>query len=601
MVVSGLRTNDNIALLRTTALGTGLEPDALALLAAGVRRVVVRAGETIYRYGDSATTAHVVLAGRVEIMATDRVGEETVVAHLGPGQEFGALAVFESGRRSATAVAAEDSEILVIEEEILRQAVASSRQLAFNLFAGFGRQIKQVMQWHRGDRPAGRIAVIRNRGAETFVDALATGIAGYGQKVLRRPPELDGLRVSVGRTFNGRESCLGQGLPHDHRQLCEWVSDGLTPPSLDDLAAFDRVVWVVPADARSAAEKSVQAATVNNPELFEKARVVWLMSPDERVGPTTSSALGVRSYKVPAPGDGRLSVAYGRAVSRVVRDLLGIRRGLALSGGGAKGMAHLGVLRAFDRAGIDFDMLAGTSGGALAGVPYAAGYDPDTCIASFTQDLTTAWPFRWLPRGKQLFLLWSFRAGRFDAMLRSYLYQWRLDQLPIPFAAVTVDLVTGREVIRDSGDAVHAVLESINVPGVSPPIVRGDQALTDGGVRNNLPTDVLVAKGAGFVVGVDVSKRMRAEFAGLTPGRPTNARPGSMETIFRVLEVLSSTTHAPQARAADLVLEPDTAAFKFADFDRTPALADAGEQAAEEALPRLREALSRFERCVLAS
>jgi predicted acylesterase/phospholipase RssA len=110
----------------------------------------------------------------------------------------------------------------------------------------------------------------------------------------------------------------------------------------------------------------------------------------------------------------------------------------------------------------------------------------------------------------------------------------------------------------------------------------------------------LVAKGAGFVVGVDVSKKMRAEFAGLTPGRPTKSRPGSVETMFRVLEVLSSTTHSRQARSADLVVEPDTAAFKFADFDRTPALADAGEQAAEEALPRLREALGRFERCVLA-
>jgi predicted acylesterase/phospholipase RssA len=94
---------------------------------------------------------------------------------------------------------------------------------------------------------------------------------------------------------------------------------------------------------------------------------------------------------------------------------------------------------------------------------------------------------------------------------------------------------------------------------------------------------------------------MRAEFAGLTPGRPTATRPGSIETIFRVLEVLSCTTQARQARSADLVLEPDTSAFKFADFDRTRALADAGEQAAEEALPQLRESVKAFERRVLAS
>jgi CRP-like cAMP-binding protein len=218
MADSGLTTEDVIALLRTTALGTGLATETLALLAAGVRRVVLRGGETIYRYGDSATTAHVVVAGRVEVMATDRVGEETVVAHLGPGQEFGALAVFESGRRSATAVAAEESEVLVIEEDVLRQAVGSSKQFAFNLFAGFGRQIKQVMRWHRGDQPAIRVAVIRYRGAETFVDALATGIAGYGQTVLPPPIRLHpvdwraALEGQVGKrplTLSGRNQRRG--------------------------------------------------------------------------------------------------------------------------------------------------------------------------------------------------------------------------------------------------------------------------------------------------------------------------------------------------------------------------------------------------------
>jgi predicted acylesterase/phospholipase RssA/CRP-like cAMP-binding protein len=576
------KTDDTSALLRTTALGAGLEPETLVLLGVGARRVRVQTGEAIYRYGDTATTAHVLLAGRVEVLATDRIGDESVVAHIGLGEEFGALSVFESGRRLATAVAAEESELLVIEGEALRQAVEASKQLAFNLFSGFGRQMKQVMNLHRGDRPATRIALIRARGTEMFVDALATGIAAYEQTIVRD------------------HQPVGADLPHGHRQLFEWASDRLTAPSPDHLAAFDRIVWVAPTDARPLVEQSVWAATAHNPALITKARIVWLLNSNERIGPTTSSTPGVRDYKIPAPGGGTPSASYRRAVGRVVRDLLGLKRGLALSGGGAKGMAHLGVLRAFDRAGIDFDMMTGTSGGALAGIPYAAGYDPDFCVAKFARDLATPWLFRCLPRGRNLFLLWCFRTGRFDGMLRPYLHHWKLDQLPIPFAAVAVDLVTGRDVVRDSGDAVHAILESINIPGVALPIIRGDQALTDGGVMNNLPSDVLVAKGAGIVVGVDVSRRMQCEFAGLTPGRPTAARPWSMETIFRVLEVLSSDTTARRARSADLVIEADTAAFHYADFDQTTALADAGERAAEEAIPRLREALDTFEKRVLA-
>lgn len=592
MAGPGIPAAEVLSLLRGTALGADASPEILAVLGAGARRAAARPGDTIFHHGDRATAAYVLLSGRVQFMATDRFGAETIFGYLGPGEVFGAASVFESGRRSVTAIAVEACDLLAIDGDALFLAVGASQQLAFDILAGFGRQMKQAMNLHRGDKPATRVAVVRDRRAEGLADALADGIAGYGLTVHRHRAGPD-ARVPDGPTAG----IPGGDLPPGTRRLTEWVGDGLTVPPPEYLADYDRVLWVIPADARVEAEKSVREALAGNPVLAEKARIVWLLASGERVGPPSP---GVRDFKVPAPGAGRPDAVDRRAVGRVVRDVLGLRRGLALSGGGAKGMAHLGVLRAFDRAGIDFDLMAGTSGGALAGIPVAAGHDPDFCVTSFARDLTTPWHFRRLPRGKNLFLLWCFRAGRFDAMLRPYLHNWGLEQLPVPFSALTVDLVTGREVVRTSGDAVHAILESINVPGIAAPIVRGDQALTDGGVLNNLPADVLVAKGAGFVVGVDVTRRMRAEFAGLTPGRPTGARPGSVETMFRVLEVLSSAADGQRVRAADLMIEPDTTAFGFADFDRTSALADAGERAAEEAIPRLRDALAAFERRVLA-
>jgi predicted acylesterase/phospholipase RssA/CRP-like cAMP-binding protein len=585
--MDGVRTNNDIlVILRATTFGAGLEPEALALLLAGSRRTAIAPGEPVFRYGERAEAAYLLLAGRVRVVATDRTGVETLLGYLEPGEVFGAVALFDSGRYSTTAVVTEAGEFLVIDGEALRVAVASSRQLAFNLLTGFGRQLKRVMNLHRGDRPAARIAVVRIRGAERIVDPLAQGIEGYGQTVHLVEAQADHPGPSV-------------DLPPGHRLLVEWESDGPTTLESGTLAGFDRILWVVPAHTRATFAEAIRAAIARDPGLSDRARIVWELGPGEPVGPTYASSLGVRDFKVPAP-DAASARARGRAVGRVVRDLLGLRRGLALSGGGAKGMAHLGVLRALDRAGIDFDLMAGTSGGALAGVPYAAGLDPDYCVESFARTLATPWLFRRLPRGKNLFLLWCFRAGRFDGMLRPYLHDWRLDQLPVPFATLTVDLVTGREVVREAGDAVHGILESINVPGVSRPIIRDDQALTDGGVLNNLPSDVLVARGAGFVVAVDVTRKMRAEFAGLSPGRTSERRPGSTETMFRVLEVLSSVTDASHSRAADLVIAPDTTSFKFSDFDRTAELAATGERAAEEALPRLREALAAYERRVLS-
>jgi len=100
---------------------------------------------------------------------------------------------------------------------------------------------------------------------------------------------------------------------------------------------------------------------------------------------------------------------------------------VALGGGAARGMAHLGVIKALEQGGIVVDLVAGTSAGALTGVPYASGLDCDYSAARFATDLRPSWVFRRLPRGSHWDLIYKFRRGRFDPMLRRYLADWWLD------------------------------------------------------------------------------------------------------------------------------------------------------------------------------
>jgi predicted acylesterase/phospholipase RssA len=269
----------------------------------------------------------------------------------------------------------------------------------------------------------------------------------------------------------------------------------------------------------------------------------------------------------------------------------GIRLGLALGGGAARGMASLGVLRAFDRAGIDFDLIAGTSSGAMIGIPYAAGYAPERAIEEFARDLKPPWYYRIMPGGRQWYLLSKYRRRAWDRMLRPYLFDWALQQLQTPMHTVAVDLVTGSQVIRSRGDAVESLLESINLPMVSVPICRDGMALVDGGVLNTLPTQALLDRGADLIVGVSVSGTIRQEFAGNRPGMISGRmkRPSTLQTFFRVLETQDHALKAIDARSADLLIEPDTTSFDFADFTRTPELADVGDAAADSVMPRLRE------------
>jgi predicted acylesterase/phospholipase RssA len=362
------------------------------------------------------------------------------------------------------------------------------------------------------------------------------------------------------------------------------------------MAAAEQLLWLVEPGLHEDPLRRMTEILAGDEESERRSDVVWILGENQQVAPRLNEAwrLAERGLKVQLADDPqRPTRLQQQGIARLVRHIRGIRLGLALGGGAARGMAHLGVLRAFDRAGIDFDIIAGTSAGAMIGIPYAAGYTPERAIDEFTRDLRPPWYYRIMPGGRQWYLLGKYRGRGWDKMLRPYLHDWSLQQLQIPMHTLAVDLVTGSQVIRSRGNAVEALLESINLPMVSAPICRDGMALVDGGVLNTLPTQALLDRGADLVVGVSVSGTIRQEFAGNRPGMTSGRmkRPSTLQTFLRVLETQDHALKTIDARSADLLIEPDTTSFDLADFTRTPELADVGDAAAEEAIPRLRDML----------
>jgi predicted acylesterase/phospholipase RssA len=260
-------------------------------------------------------------------------------------------------------------------------------------------------------------------------------------------------------------------------------------------------------------------------------------------------------------------------------------------------MAHLGVLKALEQQGIAVDMVAGTSAGAMTGTVYAAGFASEFLIDRFTADLHPPWWFRRLPRGEQWFLLYKYRRGHFDPMLRKYLGATRLEQLHVPMHTVTVDLISGREVVRSDGDAVRAIVESINLPLLSIPINREGQALVDGGLINNVPASVLAARGCNFIIAVSVTAKMELEFAcnrGDTP-EARMRRASTIQTLLRSYLVQSHSVNALGVQPADFVIEPNVTGFDLSAFGRTAELAAVGQSTAMEAASQIRSLLAKLD------
>ncbi|MBR2974324.1 MAG: patatin-like phospholipase family protein [Clostridia bacterium] len=227
--------------------------------------------------------------------------------------------------------------------------------------------------------------------------------------------------------------------------------------------------------------------------------------------------------------------------------------GLALSGGGARGFAHLGALMAFADNGIAFDCVAGTSVGSLFASAYALGLPLDQvqsfCNTVKDKDLVT----RWLKVGSPSSNIQRLADKLFDGAT--------FQETQIPCACVAVDLVSGSEVVLNTGSLAKACSASCAVPLVFTPVETDGMVLVDGGIANNIPADVCRQMGAEIVIAVDLN-HTRGE------GTASSKLVDRMGAVWRVMS--ASTAYKGQINS-DLVISPELRIFKsttIADVDR---------------------------------
>ncbi|MFL6209766.1 MAG: patatin-like phospholipase family protein [Pyrinomonadaceae bacterium] len=255
------------------------------------------------------------------------------------------------------------------------------------------------------------------------------------------------------------------------------------------------------------------------------------------------------------------------------------RVGLALSGGAARGAAHVGVLKVFVEHAVPIDCIAGTSAGALVGGAFAAGV-PLAEIAEFGRTM------RWRDFGKlTLSRLGVQSNARMEEYVRARFPVTRFEQMPVPFAAVATDLRTGAAVVmRDEGDVAFAIRASCAIPGWYVPVTdEHGRQLVDGGLVANVPATAARELGADIVIAVDVNAE-GAKFL----GPPLSA----IGVLLQSFLVVQRTATASEWRAADVVIVPKVGHIRWDEMTRADELISAGEQAALEALDQIRALLA---------
>jgi len=249
--------------------------------------------------------------------------------------------------------------------------------------------------------------------------------------------------------------------------------------------------------------------------------------------------------------------------------------GLALSGGAARGFAHLGVVKVLTDNGIPIDFIAGTSAGSFAGAALASGLSVEE-IVEISRKIS------WFRMSSLSFSTKGLLSNAgMGAFINKHFPVQKFEDLPIPFAAVACDLETGKEVIlKETGDLATAVRASCAIPGVFVPVKSGGRRLIDGGVVSNVPTKAVRKLGAEIVIAVDV----------LASGATYWGSPSTLLGIFfqSAMMLLRAASKAHHYRA-DIVIIPQIAHLRPDEISKMDEFIKAGEEAALEKIDEIKQ------------
>jgi NTE family protein len=600
-------SDDIIPLLKVHEYFQGVSDETLQEVMRHARVTHHPAGSVVHEADVVLTTVGFVLRGRLKAVRVSSRGTESLFRMIERSEQFGLMVGALGEAVPIRIVALEPTTVLVMDYEEAMELTLTRPELRRLWLKTYAGSLRKLFLGTAPKRAPMMLALIHDSPAtRQTAERLIGRLCDIGEQLVvfsdadqwRGPPSVRFRPLRTDGRDSTREEIREQvaGWQDANRVIFD-VHSYLTPERAAQLMELvDRAVYFVLAGGADAAIRRLQAIDVSARGWRDKISIAWLLEDGSAVVPAVGNLRDVacRDFKI---AETPSQLPWGRALAngleRLVHDLRGVRIGVALGGGAARGMSHLGVLKALESSGIVVDMIAG----AMTGIMYSAGLDPDYNAKQFAEDLRPSWIFRNLPRGKHWYLLYKYRRWHFDPMLRKYLHDWRLEQLALPCLSVTVDLVSGNSIVRERGDAVHAILESINLPVLSVPIVRNGQALIDGGLVNNIPADVLVSMGCNFVIAVSVTAKMETRFCDITPEKPTlsGATPGIVATLLRSLLVQNHSLNAIGVQPADVVIEPDVTGFDLTEFMRAEELAVIGQAAALEQVPKIRRLLARLD------
>ena len=549
---------------------------------AALKRVLAEAnwfglpgGMQLRRDGENAQALFLVVTGSLGVFVDDEDRKKRrLVAHVGAGETVGEMSLISGEKEhSAELVALRDTELLRISPQGFEALITRHPRVMLNLMRVLVKRLHATTKSGSDGTRAKTFAIV----------PLQDGLAG--EPIARR--------IAAALTEMGSKAAVLDSSSAE--QSAEWFNAfeaahdvvfyrGDAPDTAWThlcLRQADRIFLLARAD------RPMPQRPIDLPPYKERAGSLpqLLLLHESGGSQTLPEHFAVRSGVFESHH--HLRAGNTNDIQRLARFIAGRAVGLVLAGGGARGFAHIGIIKALTEAGVPFDHLGGTSMGAII----AAGIALEWSIPELTERVRAAFVEANPLSDYTLPLIALVRGKKVSGLLRQHFGDVRIEELPKPFFCVSSDLTTGRIHDHRSGALWRALRASVALPGILPPVTHHGHLLVDGGVMNNLPVDVMRQRETGPIIASDVTGeidlQVRDDRYGERPwwwliAQRMRGTPSIISILMRSGTVGSEAQRRVVREQADYLFEPplpDIGLRDWKSFDR--AIAEGYEHAME--------------------
>jgi NTE family protein len=464
-----------------------LDPRALRATAAEFDWFSLPGGQVLFRRGDLDDSLYIVLSGRLGAFLPNDQGKEVLVRQMTAGQTVGEMALLSGEPRSATVLALRDTELARLSKSDFTTLVEEHPRSLHFITDLLVRRLREPPRLSPSMEAPNTIALV------PLDPELAAG--EFARKLCEAFAELDIKAIVLDRSSSARPIDWFNALEDDHDLVIFQADLDASAWTRLCLRQADRVVLLVSARRSSRDFPESVNLVLDNPQRAPVELVLY------RGTSETPSEILSSIRRLNATLHHHVRVNESRDFRRFARMISGRAIGLVLSGGGARGMSHVGVIRALREAGLELDLFGGASMGSIVAAGAALGWNDDELKhhmreAFFDDNPISDYtlPFIALARGRKT-----------TSFLKRYFGNKQIEESLYPYFCVSTNLTTGELNVHRSGALWRATRASVAIPGVLPPVIDGSDILIDGGVLNNLPIDVMSAMRRGPIIASDVS------------------------------------------------------------------------------------------------